>query len=45
MNANYRLGHTGFSNLMGAIYEGEPGNVGLLDQRLALAWVKEHISK
>ncbi|KAH8826986.1 Alpha/Beta hydrolase protein [Flagelloscypha sp. PMI_526] len=45
VNANYRLGFTGFSNLMGAIYEGEPGNVGLLDQRLAMEWVRKYISK
>ncbi|BGP16234.1 hypothetical protein JCM10213_007613 [Rhodosporidiobolus nylandii] len=45
VNANYRLGLLGNWNSEGAKYEGEPGNVGLLDGRFAVDWVKENIAK
>ncbi|GAA5864578.1 hypothetical protein JCM8547_005587 [Rhodosporidiobolus lusitaniae] len=45
VNANYRLGLLGFFNSEGSTYEGEPGNVGLLDSRFAVDWVKENIAK
>ncbi|WP_331766561.1 carboxylesterase/lipase family protein [Embleya sp. NBC_00896] len=43
---NYRLGAFGFlylGELLGADYE-RSGNVGLLDQRAALAWVRDNIA-
>lgn len=45
VNANYRLGQLGFFNHIGAIQEGEPANVGLLDSRFAMQWVQKYISK
>ncbi|GAA5864541.1 hypothetical protein JCM8547_005574 [Rhodosporidiobolus lusitaniae] len=45
VNANYRLGALGFYNSEGAQYEGETANVGLLDSRFAVDWVKENIAK
>jgi len=38
---NYRVGPFGFLSLGN---EEVPGNMGLLDQRMAMEWVKEHIS-
>ena len=37
---NYRLGALGFLRAAGV----SPGNLGLLDQRLALQWVQQHIA-
>ncbi|GAA5864563.1 hypothetical protein JCM8547_005581 [Rhodosporidiobolus lusitaniae] len=45
VNANYRLGALGFYNSAGALDENETANVGLLDIRLAVDWVKENIAK
>ncbi|GAA5931909.1 hypothetical protein JCM3775_000075 [Rhodotorula graminis] len=44
VNANYRLGLLGNWNSMGSRYEGEPGNLGLLDGRFAVDWVRENIA-
>ncbi|GAA5909725.1 hypothetical protein JCM6882_008474 [Rhodosporidiobolus microsporus] len=44
VNANYRLGALGFFNSEGAQYEGETANVGLLDSRFAVDWVKKNIA-
>jgi len=42
----YRLGPLGFFAHPGLAAEGEPaGNQGLLDQRMALAWVRKNIAK
>ncbi|XP_048380176.2 acetylcholinesterase isoform X1 [Stegostoma tigrinum] len=41
VSMNYRVGAFGFLALHG--YQEAPGNVGLLDQRLALQWVQENI--
>ena len=38
---NYRLGPLGFLSLAS---QQVPGNTGLLDQTLALSWVRSHIS-
>ncbi|GAA6040941.1 hypothetical protein JCM8097_003199 [Rhodosporidiobolus ruineniae] len=45
VNANFRLGALGFFNSEGAAHEGEPANVGLLDSRFAVDWVKANIAK
>jgi para-nitrobenzyl esterase len=46
VTVNYRLGPLGFLDL--SVLGGEPyagsGNLGLLDQQLALAWVHDHIA-
>ena len=41
VGVNYRLGPLGWLSLG---CEEAPGNLGLWDQRLALLWVREHIS-
>ncbi|NXH16847.1 ACES Acetylcholinesterase, partial [Bucco capensis] len=41
VSMNYRVGALGFLALPG--YPDAPGNVGLMDQRLALRWVQENI--
>jgi para-nitrobenzyl esterase len=41
VSMNYRLGPLGF---MGHPALGSSGNEGLLDQRLALAWVRDHVA-
>uniref|UniRef100_A0A4W3H470 Carboxylic ester hydrolase n=1 Tax=Callorhinchus milii TaxID=7868 RepID=A0A4W3H470_CALMI len=43
VSMNYRVGPFGFLALPGS--EEAPGNVGLLDQRLALQWVKDNIQE
>ncbi|GAA5901149.1 hypothetical protein JCM6882_006130 [Rhodosporidiobolus microsporus] len=45
VNANYRLGLLGFWNSESSTHENEPGNVGLLDSRFAVDWVKKNIHK
>ena len=41
VNLNYRLGILGFSRDR----EGQPANLGLLDQLMALRWIKKHIKQ
>lgn len=43
VNANYRLGYMGFSNLQGVLNEGGMANAGLLDARMAIEWVAKNI--
>ncbi|GAA6042967.1 hypothetical protein JCM8097_000026 [Rhodosporidiobolus ruineniae] len=45
VNANYRLGLLGNWNAQGSLDEGESANVGLLDGRFAVDWVKANIAK
>jgi len=45
VSLNYRLGAFGYLSLAGLRDEGSPsGNQGLLDQRLALEWVRDNIA-
>ncbi|KAF1978456.1 carboxylesterase, partial [Bimuria novae-zelandiae CBS 107.79] len=43
VNIQYRLGAYGFLGSEKYLQEGGAANVGLLDQRLAMEWVQEHI--
>lgn len=46
VSLNYRLGALGFFAYPGLTAEGSPpGNQGLLDQRMALQWVRDNIEK
>ncbi|GAA5901185.1 hypothetical protein JCM6882_006138 [Rhodosporidiobolus microsporus] len=44
VNANYRLGLLANWNSEGALWEGETANVGVLDARFAVDWVKANIA-
>ncbi|GJN90505.1 hypothetical protein Rhopal_003516-T1 [Rhodotorula paludigena] len=44
VNANYRLGLLANWNSVASHAEGEPGNLGLLDSRYAVDWVKNNIA-
>ncbi|GAA5901158.1 hypothetical protein JCM6882_006132 [Rhodosporidiobolus microsporus] len=44
VNANYRLGLLANWNSQGSLWEGETANVGILDGRFAVDWVKANIA-